>query len=77
MKYVPYAAVAVIAALVMNLANDGDCKKNRGSWKENSHQARGRGSAGDRGQGQWMREGMKNRMERGKKGKKDAANQEG
>ena len=86
MKYAPYAAVAVVAALAMNFVNDCDCKKNRGNWKERSHQARGRGSAGDRGQGNWMREGMdqeameglKKRMGRVKKAKaEDAANEEG
>ena len=71
-KYVPFAVVAVVAALAVNLTNDCGCGKNRGNWQGNSHQARGRGSAGDTGNMQRMqrlREGMKNRREEGKKKK--------
>ena len=57
-KYVPFAVVAIVAALAVNLTNDCGCEKNRGKGQQNSHQVRGRGSAGDRGQGRWMREGL-------------------
>ena len=86
MKLVPYALVATVAVLAVNLTNDCDCGKNRGKGQQNSHQARGRGSAGDRGQGRWMREGLdqeameglKKRMGRLKKAKaEDATNEEG
>ena len=81
MKYVPHALVAVVAVLAVNYMNDCGCGKNRGKGQENSHQTRGRGSAGDRGQGRWAREGLdqealeglKKRMGRLKKAKAEDA----
>lgn len=89
-KWGPYVLVAVIAGAVGGNSIGCDCGKNRGKGDKVSRVMRGgpmgdrkaRGSAGDRGEGRWMREGMKERMEAMKARKaeakaEDAANQEG
>ena len=70
-KWGPYVLVAVIAGAVGGNSIDCGCEKNRGKGDKVSRLMRGgpmgarkaRGSAGDQGEGRWMREGMKERIE--------------
>ena len=70
-KWGPYVLVAVIAGAVGGNSIGCGCGKNRGKGDKVSRLMRGgpigarkaRGSAGDQGEGRWMREGMKERIE--------------